>query len=166
MAQCGFWNTHPDVSPFVPLAAAQLSLHRMGFAGLQHSAASGGAAPIRQPDSMQVDSTAPRASAASSTEAAAAPRAGASAGSSSEAGAASGVPTCGGGAAAEAAVRRPPRKHSDAPVRKLSVSLIDTYKLINQVCSSARERARSGRAPSSPSSRFPCLRERVISAGG
>jgi len=28
---------------------------------------------------------------------------------------------------------RPQRKHSDAPVRKLSVSLIDTYKLINQV---------------------------------
>ena len=28
---------------------------------------------------------------------------------------------------------RPQRKHSDAPVRKLSVSLIDTYKLIKSL---------------------------------
>ena len=34
---------------------------------------------------------------------------------------------------AEPTQRRPARKHSDAPMRKLSVSLIDTYKLINQV---------------------------------
>ena len=33
----------------------------------------------------------------------------------------------------DAATLRQPRKHSDAPMRKLSVSLIDTYKLINQV---------------------------------
>ena len=30
--------------------------------------------------------------------------------------------------------RRPQRNHADAPVRKLGVNLIDTYKLINQVC--------------------------------
>jgi hypothetical protein len=29
--------------------------------------------------------------------------------------------------------RKLPRNHAEAPIRKLSVSLIDTYKLINQV---------------------------------
>ena len=41
-----------------------------------------------------------------------------------------------------AAVPWPTRKHSDAPMRKLSVSLIDTYKLINQVRAAPSPRSR------------------------
>ena len=139
------WHTHPDVSPFVPLAAAQLSLHRMDFAGLPRAANTSMvemAAPQRQPESMQIDSTAASVGAASSSSAAAdesQPGSSAASTNASEAGPSGVAP----GAPQDAQMtdppaRRAPRKHSDAPVRKLSVALIDTYKLINQVGSLAK----------------------------
>ena len=127
----GMWSTHPD-SPFVPLAAAaRLSLQRMNFANLP-AAQQAAAAASRQPDSMQVDSTAGAAAAGSST----APLGSASGASTnpSEAGPSGLQPGATYDAQmANAQQSRPTRKHSDAPMRKLSVSLIDTYKLINQV---------------------------------
>ena len=130
------WHTHPDVSPFVPLAAAQLSLQRMDFAGLAQQGR-GSESSSRQPESMQVDSTsaAPGAN-ASASSGAAQPAASASA-SSSEAGPSGVQPGAMDTSMTEPQPRRPPRKHSDAPMRKLSVSLIDTYKLINQVWTAA-----------------------------
>ncbi len=116
---------------------AQLHLQRMDFSGI----AQPGRAPdssARQPESMQVDSTS-AADAANASSSSAQPAAASGAASQSEAGP-SGVQP---GASYDATMsdppqRKPPRKHSDAPMRKLSVSLIDTYKLINQV------RARAG----------------------
>merc|ERR1712093_450023 len=52
---------------------------------------------------------------------------------------------------ADPPARRPRRKHSDAPVRKLSVSLIDTYKLINQVYYEKRKRRQDEKAAASTS---------------
>ena len=116
-----------DFSPFVPLAAAQLGIQRMDFAAV----APGGRADqaARQPsgDSMQVDSSGAAAAAAASS----ANRSAAAA--SSEAGPSGVVPPGGDSSMAVEQQRKKPRKHSDAPMRKLSVSLIDTYKLINQV---------------------------------
>lgn len=128
----GMWSTHPD-SPFVPLAAAaQLSLQRMNFAGLPAARQQSGAAG-RQPDSMQIDSTAGGAGAASSTGGGTG-AGGAASTNPSEAGPSGVQPGASYDAQmAEPPQRRPARKHSDAPMRKLSVSLIDTYKLINQV---------------------------------
>jgi len=126
------WHTHPDVSPFVPLNAALVA---QNFAGLA-AQGRGAEAAARQPESMQVDSTsaAPGGAAASSSSSVEGHHS-AHRGNQSEAGP-SGVPP--GGAPydaqmAEPQQRKPARKHSEAPMRKLSVSLIDTYKLINQV---------------------------------
>jgi len=123
------WHTHPDVSPFVPLAAAQLSLQRMDFAGLAAPGRSSDSS-ARQPESMQIDSTsAPQTSA----NASGCRQPAAAAASSSEAGPSGVAPGAYDATMTEQPPRKPPRKHSDAPMRKLSVSLIDTYKLINQV---------------------------------
>ena len=130
----GMIHTHPDVSPFVPLAA-HLQL-RMNFAAGAHPSQQ----QARTADSMQIDAAA-----------AGTARSGATAASGSgpsthpsEAGP-SGVQPGGpyDSQSGELLQRRPARKHSDAPVRKLSVSLIDTYKLINQV----RFRPRRRRPP-------------------
>lgn len=55
---------------------------------------------------------------------------------------------------------RPQRKHSDAPVRKLSVSLIDTYKLINQVYYEKRKRRQQEKAETSASASGGSKKER------
>ena len=82
---------------------------------------------------MQIDSTAGGAGAASSTGGGTG-AGGAASTNPSEAGPSGVQPGASYDAQmAEPPQRRPARKHSDAPMRKLSVSLIDTYKLINQV---------------------------------
>lgn len=126
------WNTHPDVSPFVPLNAAFLQAgHLAGLAAQNRGADSS----QRQPESMQVDSTAVPGGANASSGSAADAAAAAYRAAHSGAGPSGVAP----GGADDATMAEPPRKvarkHSDAPMRKLSVSLIDTYKLINQVSS-------------------------------
>ena len=49
--------------------------------------------------------------------------------------------------AAMAEAPRRQRPHSEAPMRKLSVNLIDTYKLINQVCVHERDTLSKSMAP-------------------
>ncbi len=82
------------------------------------------------PEGMQVEpsSTAAAGSGASAPDAHAG-----GAGPSSQGGASSASASTHDATMADPAARKPPRKHSDAPMRKLSISLIDTYKLINQV---------------------------------
>ena len=128
------WHTHPDVSPFVPLVHPGIPIG----ASLQ-SRYQGGLLPrqethledvSRPPESMQVDDSnathreASSSAAASYSQASQLARSG-EAGPSGE--------TSYDATMTELSARRPARKHADAPMRKLSVSLIDTYKLINQV---------------------------------
>ena len=124
------WNTHPDVSPFVPLNTAFLQAgHLAGLASQNR----GADCAQRQPESMQVDSAAVPGGANASSSAADLATAAAYRAAHSGAGPSGVAP----GGADDATMTDPPRKvarkHSDAPMRKLSVSLIDTYKLINQV---------------------------------
>jgi hypothetical protein len=131
MAMAFQWQTHPDISPFVALGASLQS--RVGYPGvLDPRAATRADSASRAPDNMQVDSSGARPGAAGSSQP----------GSSAEGAAASGAEAGPSGAQLaagydapmdEAPARKPKRKHSDAPMRKLSVGLIDTYKLINQV---------------------------------
>lgn len=126
MAQAWLWHTHPDVSPFMPLGTQQSSGQALASAS---DAATARAQQQQQaersaPEGMQVE-PAPVPGAAGSSGAA---------GPSSAAGPSGAQPAAAYDAAmADPAARKPPRKHADAPMRKLSVSLIDTYKLINQV---------------------------------
>ena len=132
------WHTHPDVSPFVPPSmTAKLLAGGMKFAGLSTQTAADTASTVRQPESMQVDSSGAHAGAshASSSAAAASHQSAAAASQRSQAGP-SGAATAGTSYDAQmsdVSQRKPARKHSEAPMRKLSVHLIDTYKLINQV---------------------------------
>ena len=50
-------------------------------------------------------------------------------------------------APASAPPARKARNAADAPMRKLSVNLIDTYKLINQVCVHERDTLSKSMAP-------------------
>jgi len=153
------WHTHPDVSPFVPLAQSAL-VRAMDYAGLAQGRGSDSSA--RQPESMQVDSTsgaAPGAPNASCSSAAAAAAAAAS-GSRSEAGPSGVQPGAYDASMAEPSQRKPPRKHSEAPMRKLSVSLIDTYKLINQVYYEKRKRRQEEKAASTASASGGSKKER------
>ena len=133
MAMAFQWHTHPDVSPFVPLGQAiapQLGAlqQRANFPGSmvpQPVSSVGGTS--RAPDSMQVDD-----SGGAPVTGGSRPAASSSAPGPSGTAGPSGVQP---GATSDAQMveGRAPRKHVDAPMRKLSVSLIDTYKLINQV---------------------------------
>ena len=131
--------THTERSAFSHWSASSVGLLSASAIASQHASAmgsSGVSRPVarsasdpRVPDAMQVEPSSAAAvalSSASSSEQAT---------TSSEAGPSGAQP----GASTDAPMSdvgfppRPQRKHSDAPVRKLSVSLIDTYKLINQV---------------------------------
>lgn len=131
--------THTERSAFSHWSASSVGLLSASAIASQHAAAMGSsgvarpaarsASDPRVPDAMQVEPSSAAAvalSSASSSEQAT---------TSSEAGPSGAQP----GATTDAPMSdvgfppRPQRKHSDAPVRKLSVSLIDTYKLINQV---------------------------------
>ena len=131
--------THTERSAFSHWSASSVGLLSASAIASQHASAMGSsgvprpvarsASDPRVPDAMQVEPSSAAAvalSSASSSEQAT---------TSSEAGPSGAQP----GASTDAPMSdvgfppRPQRKHSDAPVRKLSVSLIDTYKLINQV---------------------------------
>jgi len=139
--------THTERSAFSHWSASSVGLLSASAIASQHAAAMGSsgvarpaarsASDPRVPDAMQVEPSSAAAvalSSASSSEQAT---------TSSEAGPSGAQP----GATTDAPMSdvgfppRPQRKHSDAPVRKLSVSLIDTYKLINQVRSQIWSRA-------------------------
>ena len=124
------WRTHPDASPFVPLNAFMQAAS--GLAARQAAADSS----VRQPDSMQVDSNAAPGGANASSSAADLSAAAAACRAAHSGAGPSGVAPGGSDDAtmAEPPARKAARKHSDAPMRKLSANLIDTYKLINQVC--------------------------------
>ena len=90
--------------------------------------------PARGPEGMQVDAVGAPVAAASSSASAVSVQRGDAQVEDAHMG--------------EQQARRVSRPHSEAPMRKLSVSLIDTYKLINQVsCSSC--------LPDSPPRPFP-----------
>jgi len=136
--------THPDVSPFMPLHLARAApwFGRCGgVASVSRSSQPGTAA---QPDSMQVDSTcnSQAASSGSAVRASTDP---------SEAGPSGVQPGATHDAQMGEGSSRPARKHELAPMRKLSVSLIDTYKLINQVYYERRKRRQEEKAASTAS---------------
>jgi len=129
------WEHHEKKSPFVRWAEPR-SMGLM-LASLP-TAASGAGARLDAAcaDQMQVD-TPCACAAGSSTQRSAAPQTRSSAAAAAAAAAAGASSSCEDAMMAEqqaAATRPAPRNPADAPMRKLSVSLIDTYKLINQVC--------------------------------
>ena len=114
------WHTHPDVSPFVPPSmTAKLLAGGMKFAGLSTQTAADTASTVRQPESMQVDSSGAHAGAshASSSAAAASHQSAAAASQRSQAGP-SGAATAGttyDAQMSDVPQRKPARKHSRRP---------------------------------------------------
>ena len=122
-----FWQHHTDVSPFATFSAGlQASMDALMQPASRDAAGSSS-------QSMQVDE-APAASQ---------PAASSAAGSSGASG--SGTQEDVAMAPASAPPARKARNAADAPMRKLSVNLIDTYKTINQA--RAPSAARAARAP-------------------
>ena len=123
-----FWQHHTDVSPFATFSAGlQASMDALMQPASRDAAGSSS-------QSMQVDE-APAASQ---------PAASSAAGSSGASG--SGTQEDVAMAPASAPPARKARNAADAPMRKLSVNLIDTYKTINQA-RAPLPRARAPRAP-------------------
>lgn len=131
--------THTDRSAFSHWSASSVG-GLLGASALQHAGPSSSGVPRvaprtegapRAPDAMQIEpsSAAAAAAASAASSSTAPPPPGSEAGpSGAQPGTSTDAQMSDAGAPA-----RPARKHSDAPIRKLSVSLIDTYKLINQV---------------------------------
>jgi len=143
------WHHHTDVSPFMtPRAFGEAAQVMLGVgqmvAGISPRAMP---QPSHAPEGMQVDAEGGEGSAAVLTEhaAAAAPQP-----SAAPAAAAQPPPLAG----------RAARSHAEAPVRKLSVQLIDTYKLINQVYYEKRKRRQDEKAAAAQSQAGTSKKER------
>ncbi len=141
---------HTDNSPFVLRGTLQSCSMDAIMTSLPMTA------PAPAPDSMQVDAVGAASAAvpppAASEVEAPPPASSEGAGPSSE-----DAPM------GEDAAARPPRNPSEAPLRKLSVNLIDTYKMINQArqrLSQGASRVRAGRRGSRAGARAPGARRR------
>ena len=128
-AHWAVWHHHIEVSPFMsPGSGGGGSQVMLGAQQMQYMMRGVQPQPLpvptRGPEGMQVDPTSVPASASSAASASVAHVATASHAAAS-ADAPMGEQSAGGA--------RTTRSHTEAPMRKLSVNLIDTYKLINQV---------------------------------
>jgi len=139
------WTHHTDVSPFVTWAAEPRAMD-MCIQSLPPTAEPLGAAA----DRMQVDP--PPVSANTPCSGLGQAQPGIRAASMSAAVCTPAASSSGCAAMAEdspmgeSAPRRQPRNPADAPMRKLSVNLIDTYKLVNQVYYERRKRRQEEKA--------------------
>jgi len=131
------WHHHFDVSPFAPPSGGGIraSMHLPTMEVVMTSVQTHLPTPAASgPEGMQVDSGEPYAGASSSASV--------------------GGPSGSQPMAAEDSQmgeqtprsQKPARPHSEAPMRKLSVNLIDTYKLINQVYYEKRKRRQEEKA--------------------
>jgi len=133
------------------------------FAGLSTQPVAAEATQARQAESMQIDSTGAHTAPTHASSAAVPSHQSVAASSHRSQAGPSGSATVGTSYDAQmsdAPQRRPARKHSEAPMRKLSVQLIDTYKLINQVYYEKRKRRQEEKAANTASASGGSKKER------